>query len=149
MQSWQVCFIAFHRCHMDDHLLHTRVLPAKTRSPTNVGLPWYACEISHFQFFKMRTDARVRIASIVALIFSALASAEKLPTRRLERAVEERQACYDDDILLSFQYWSNDSVPYCSSLLSLHDHTDYAVPVTSTTYVLLSALRNLQLNHQL
>ena len=94
----------------------------------------------------MRTNAHVMITTIVILISSALASTEELPSRRLEREIEVRQACYDDDTLMSFKYWSEDSVPYCSSLLSLQDRTDYADAVTSTTYVFLQALKTLPAN---
>ena len=48
-----------------------------------------------------------------------------------------RAICYEDDVLLSFQTWEPDSVPYCSSLLGISDHTTFVGPTKSYTYVVL------------
>ena len=46
-----------------------------------------------------------------------------------------RSICYLDDVLQSFQTWEPDSVPYCSSLLGISDHTTFVGPTKSYTYV--------------
>ena len=48
-----------------------------------------------------------------------------------------REICYDTDVLLSFQAYKDDSVPYCSSLLGISDTTIFVGPTKSYTYVLL------------
>ena len=60
---------------------------------------------------------------------------------KLGRVIESRELCYDDDVLWSFQYWSHDSIPYCSSLLGIKDQTVTVTPFTSYTYALLSNSR--------
>ena len=48
-----------------------------------------------------------------------------------------RAICYEDDVLQSFQTWEPDSVPYCSSLLGISDHTTFVGPTKSYTYAVL------------
>ena len=48
-----------------------------------------------------------------------------------------RTFCYETDILLSFQSWLPDSVPYCSSLLSITDYTTFSGPTKSHTYAVI------------
>ena len=50
--------------------------------------------------------------------------------------LEQRQVCYDTDTLLSFKEYSDDSVPYCSSILSISDSTTLVGPTKSHTYAL-------------
>ncbi|KAL9595557.1 MAG: hypothetical protein Q9179_004927 [Wetmoreana sp. 5 TL-2023] len=47
--------------------------------------------------------------------------------------LQERGVCYEDDTLLSFEYWRLDSEPYCSSLLGIEDVTSTLLPATSRT----------------
>ena len=51
--------------------------------------------------------------------------------------LQPRAICYEDDVLQSFQTWEPDSVPYCSSLLGISDHTTFSGPTKSYTYVVL------------
>ena len=48
---------------------------------------------------------------------------------------ERREICYYDDTLLSFEFWINDALPYCSSLLSISDSTVFSGPTESSTYI--------------
>ena len=44
-----------------------------------------------------------------------------------------REVCYEDDIFLSFEYWLDDSVRYCSSILSISDLTTFVASTKSYT----------------
>ena len=125
---------------MDDRLLQTRDSPRQDEESDNLFQPWQACGIPNIQSSKMPIKAHGIFTTIVILILISCARLEELHSQGFEVAIKVRQACYDDDTLLSFQYWSDDSVPYCSSLLSLQDRTTYADTVTSTTYVLILPL---------
>lgn len=47
-----------------------------------------------------------------------------------------REDCYENEVLLSFQLWIEDSVPYCSSILSISDSTTFVGSTKSHTYAL-------------
>ena len=51
-----------------------------------------------------------------------------------------RAICYEDDVLQSFQTWEPDSVPYCSSLLGISDHTTFVGPTKSYTYAVFDLI---------
>ena len=65
----------------------------------------------------------------------AVALPDPFPRAKFGSVIESRELCYDDDVLWSFQYWSHDSIPFCSSLLGIEDTTVTADPTTSYTYV--------------
>ena len=52
--------------------------------------------------------------------------------RNLLNVLEPRKICYEDDTLLSFQYWIIDSEPYCSSLLGIVDTTETSTATSRT-----------------
>ena len=52
--------------------------------------------------------------------------------RKLSDLLFEREICYEDDTLLSFEYWIVDSAPYCKSLLGIVDFTS-TISQTSRT----------------
>ena len=82
------------------------------------------------------STAIVFLSSLLSPFITALP--DPLLRAKLVRVLESRELCYDDDVLWSFQYWSRDSIPYCSSLLGIQDRVVTADPVTSYTYALLA-----------
>lgn len=70
---------------------------------------------------------------IAALFGSALAVPEISHRNEVDTVLQERGVCFQDDTLLSFEYWRLDSEPYCSSLLGIEDITSTLPPATSRT----------------
>jgi len=84
-------------------------------------------------FFVMHPSWRIAICTFLGLVSITSVHAEAPLDPAFKNAIEERQACNDDDLLLSFQRGGQDVVSYCSSLLSIQDYTETADPVTLTT----------------
>ena len=71
---------------------------------------------------------------VLHLLFSSTLS-YRLPVDEVfRRSLEKKDlVCVEDDILLSFQEYTEDSVPFCSNYLSIGISTS-TVPITGRTY---------------
>lgn len=73
-------------------------------------------------------------ATVLVLISLFFRSSSAFPGLNL---LLPRTFCYENDVLLSFQSWLPDSVPYCSSLLGITDYTTFSGPTKSHTYAVI------------
>ena len=71
---------------------------------------------------------------VVHFLFSSTLS-YRLPVDEVFRRPLEKKdlVCVEDDVLLSFQEYTEDSVPFCSGYLSIGISTS-TVPITGRTY---------------
>ena len=75
--------------------------------------------------------AQLSLLSMLFLFFSFTTTSSRFaPVGGWTPVVEKRDYCYEDDYLLSFQYWIDDSASYCSSLLNINDYTTTVAPKT-------------------
>ena len=76
----------------------------------------------------------VHVALVIHFLFSSTLS-YRLPVDEVfRRGLEKKDlVCVEDDVLLSFQEYAEDSVPFCSDYLSIGISTS-TVPITGRTY---------------
>lgn len=98
----------------------------------------------HYSFFKhsgtklpkMRSPSLLGPIALVVYFLCGAALSYRLPVDEIFRRELQKKAlvCVEDDTLLSFQQYSDDSVPFCSTYLNIGISTS-TVPVTGRTSV--------------
>ena len=106
---------------------------------------WYTNEASLPIIFSLCKLSQPRLLLLLLLMMMMISSAPALSLVLFfisfslasppHNAYQRREICYANDVLLSFQEWRDDSVPYCSALLNIQDVTTFVGPAVSHTYV--------------
>ena len=112
---------------MRDRAFHSKHVDLRIRRYTYGAVPFLAVRNITIQYSMMIFYT----TTLFSLLSFFLRTSSAFPGSNF---LLPRTVCYEDDVLQSFQTWEADSVPYCSSLLGISDHTTFVGPTKSYTY---------------
>ena len=115
---------------MRDRAFHSKHVDLRIRRYTYGAVPFSCCNVQNPTNFIMVFYA----TTLFSLLYFFLRTSSAFPGLNF---LLPRALCLEDDVLQSFRTWESDSVPYCSSLLGISDHTTFVGPTKSYTYVVL------------